>query len=183
MSLSVPLEPPSKEILHISAHYLVILVKYIIFNSIQFNAVVWWTLRPWGFISICMDANEALQGETFVTPLLSLTCSCTKRILSNRQSKSCQDSWNLLAVKLKIILTQNNSTASLKPYHDATQPAMMTQLMVSSLSKIVLVIPWLPVRSYAYSSSNLHLELSQLNCMKTLQIESLYGFVAQLASL
>ena len=29
MSLSVPLEPPSKEILHISAHYLVILVKYI----------------------------------------------------------------------------------------------------------------------------------------------------------
>ena len=34
MSLSVPLEPPSKEILHISAHYLVILVKYI-FNSIQ----------------------------------------------------------------------------------------------------------------------------------------------------
>ena len=40
MSLSVPLEPPSKEILHISAHYLVILVKYIyIFNSIQFNHV------------------------------------------------------------------------------------------------------------------------------------------------
>ena len=39
MSLSVPLEPPSKEILHISAHYLVILVKYIYiqFNSIQFN--------------------------------------------------------------------------------------------------------------------------------------------------
>ena len=28
MLLSVPLEPPSKEILHISAHYLVILVKY-----------------------------------------------------------------------------------------------------------------------------------------------------------
>ena len=35
MSLSVPLEPPSKEILHISAHYLVILVKYI--YSIQFK--------------------------------------------------------------------------------------------------------------------------------------------------
>ena len=36
MSLSVPLEPPSKEILHISSHYLVILVKYIyIFNSID----------------------------------------------------------------------------------------------------------------------------------------------------
>ena len=28
MSLSVPLEPPSKEILHISSHYLEILVKY-----------------------------------------------------------------------------------------------------------------------------------------------------------
>ena len=37
MSLSVPLEPPSKEILHISAHYLVILVKYI--YSIQFNSI------------------------------------------------------------------------------------------------------------------------------------------------
>ena len=38
MSLSVPLEPPSKEILHISAHYLVILVKYI--YSIQFNSIL-----------------------------------------------------------------------------------------------------------------------------------------------
>ena len=37
MSLSVLLEPRSKEILHISAHYLVILVKYI--YSIQFNSV------------------------------------------------------------------------------------------------------------------------------------------------
>ena len=36
MSLSVPLEPPSKEILHIGAHYLVILVKYM--YSIQFNS-------------------------------------------------------------------------------------------------------------------------------------------------
>ena len=33
MTLSVPLEPPPKENLHISAHYLVILVKYIQFNS------------------------------------------------------------------------------------------------------------------------------------------------------
>ena len=38
MSFSVPLEPPSKEILHISAHYLVILVKYI--YSIQFNSKI-----------------------------------------------------------------------------------------------------------------------------------------------
>ena len=38
MSLSVPLEPPSKEILHISAHYLVILVKYIYSIQIQFNS-------------------------------------------------------------------------------------------------------------------------------------------------
>ena len=37
MSLSVPLEPSSKEILHISAHYLVILVKYI--YSIQFSSI------------------------------------------------------------------------------------------------------------------------------------------------
>ena len=42
MSLSVPLEPPSKEILHISAHYLVILVIYIYiqFNSIQYKFCV-----------------------------------------------------------------------------------------------------------------------------------------------
>ena len=38
MTLSVPLEPPPKENLHISAHYLVILVKYIQFNSIQITA-------------------------------------------------------------------------------------------------------------------------------------------------
>ena len=38
MSRSVPLEPPSKEILHISSHYLEILVKYI--YSIQFNSVM-----------------------------------------------------------------------------------------------------------------------------------------------
>ena len=38
MSLSVPLEPSSKEILHISAHYLVILLKYM-FNLIQKNCL------------------------------------------------------------------------------------------------------------------------------------------------
>ena len=39
MTFSVPLEPPPKENLHISAHYLVILVKYIQFNSIQKNCL------------------------------------------------------------------------------------------------------------------------------------------------
>ena len=51
MSLSVPLEPPSKEILHISSHSLVILVKhiYLIQNSIQFNSIQKFTLGPsWG---------------------------------------------------------------------------------------------------------------------------------------
>ena len=38
MSLSVPLEPPTKEILHISAHYLVIPVKYI-YIYIQFKFI------------------------------------------------------------------------------------------------------------------------------------------------
>ena len=40
MSLSVPLEPSSKEILHISAHYLVILVIYSAYiYSIQFSSI------------------------------------------------------------------------------------------------------------------------------------------------
>ena len=53
MSLSVPLKLPSKEILHISAHYLVILVKYIYSIQKKFNSI--WTY--------CMLIDRQMQSE------------------------------------------------------------------------------------------------------------------------
>ena len=72
MSLSVPLEPPSKEILHISAHYLVILVKIYIFNSICFAQIP--LSNP---SSSCMGVTKS----TIYKVLQNLDSGATKKIL------------------------------------------------------------------------------------------------------
>ena len=67
MSLSVPLEPPSKEILHISTHYLVILVKYI-FNSIFLTIFLTFTF-PHIFLTFFLTFG--MRGKrTFTTVLM-----------------------------------------------------------------------------------------------------------------